>query len=386
MGKGSRMSVHRGGGVCIVSRCAWTFHNFRLGLAKSVAGLPGISVVAAGVDIPSYAEKIEKEGIRFVKLRGRVHGTHPLALFAFFVDLYRLYRSLRPNVVHHFTIRPVVFGTLAARLARVPRIVNTIAGLGRAFDEGHWLTTLYAKTLFHFSLRFSHHVFFQNEEDRELFVRNGLVEKGRTSVIPGSGVDTERFRPEAVQGKWTDQPERVVVLMASRVLRTKGVEEFVEAARLVRNRQPNALFVLLGGLDFENPAAIAEHELNEWVAAGAITWIKHQDDVRPLLARADIVVLPSYYREGVPRSLLEAASMGKPIVTTDNTGCREVVDPNVNGLIVPPRDAGALAKAINYLLQDPALRMQMGNAGRRKMIERFDERHVISQTIKAYGL
>jgi glycosyltransferase involved in cell wall biosynthesis len=225
-------------------------------------------------------------------------------------------------------------------------------------------------------------VFFQNEEDQSLFVNAGLIEAAKTSVVPGSGVDIDRFNPSETVGRGTP----LVVLMAARLLTTKGVMEFAEAARIVKPNYPSVEFVLLGGLDFGNPAAIEESDLRKWQNAGLISWVNHQDDIRPFLERADVVVLPSYYREGVPRVLLEAAAMAKPIVTTDNTGCREVVEPGINGLIVPRRDASALAVAISALLKDPDLRRRMGNASRRLAVKRFDERYIVNQTIAAYGL
>jgi glycosyltransferase involved in cell wall biosynthesis len=371
--------------ICIVSRCAWTFYNFRFGLAQALARLPNTSVVGAGVDLPPYAERIEAAGIPFRRLRGRVHGQNPVRILLFAIDLFLLYRKFKPHIAHHFTIKPVIFGTIAARLAGVPRIVNTITGLGRAFDEGNAVTGFYVKFLYRLALRFSHHVFFQNEEDRSLFVREGLVAEGKTSIVPGSGVDLEKFRPGNAQS-WNPRSGDRMVLMAARLLRTKGVAEFAEAARLVRQTNPGVVFVLLGGLDFGNPAAVAESELRSWTKEGWIQWIEHRDDVRPLLRRADVVVLPSYYREGVPRSLLEAAAMGKPIITTDNTGCREVVEPGVNGLMVPTRDARALADAIVTLLGDEPARARMGEAGRRRMVERFDERFIVERAVQAYGL
>jgi glycosyltransferase involved in cell wall biosynthesis len=368
--------------VCLVSRCSWTFYNFRLALAEQLSTRTGCEIVAAGIDTEGYGQRISSRGIRFVGLRGRMHGQNPLYLLLFFFDLYRLYRNSRPAVVHHFTIKPVIFGTLAARLAGVPKIVNTISGLGQAFSEESKATGYLAKFLYWASLRYSAHVFFQNEDDRTLFIDAGLIRNDRTSVVPGSGVDVERFAPLPM-GTEDDSPS---VLMVARLLKPKGVEEFVRAASLIRTRNPQVQFTLLGGLDFGNPAAVERADLDRWVQEGLIRWVGHSDDVRPFIARAHVVVLPSYYREGVPRALLEAAAMGKPIVTTDNTGCREVVDAEVNGIIVPPRDGEALAAAIDRLLRDRGLRQRMGEAGRAKMRRDFDERLIVDRTILAYDL
>jgi glycosyltransferase involved in cell wall biosynthesis len=218
-----------------------------------------------------------------------------------------------------------------------------------------------------------------------LFLRERLVSAEKSSVVPGSGVNLTRFDVGVAQ-PWPLEEGRRVVLMAARLLRSKGVAEFAEAASLLRAKDANLRFVLLGGFDFGNAASVGAAELQQWVKRGDIVWINHLDDVRPLLARAEIVVLPSYYREGVPRSLLEACAMGKPVVTTDNTGCREAVEQGVNGLLVPPRDARALAEAIGALLADGEIRRRMGAAGRRRMEERFDERLIVEQAARAYGL
>jgi glycosyltransferase involved in cell wall biosynthesis len=368
--------------ICMVSRCAWTFYNFRLRLALEVARVAAVRVVAAGISVQPYVDRIEAEGLDFAEIRGRMHGTNPFHIALFTFDLYRLYRRTLPKIVHHFTIKPVIFGTIAARVAGVPKIVNTISGLGQAFDSPRSLSGIYAKLLYRLSLRFSDHVFFQNKDDQALFVGRGFIDAAKTSIVPGSGVDVQRFTPSKAAPEARDP----VVLMVARLLKTKGVYEFVEAAQIVKRDNPAAKFVLLGGLDFKNPAAIEEAHLQKWQRQGLIDWINHQDDIRPYLEAAEVVVLPSYYREGVPRVLLEAAAMAKAIVTTDNTGCREVVKAGINGLIVPPRDADALAGAIRSILKDPILRKRMGNAGRKIMVERFDERFIVERTIEAYGL
>src|SRR5258706_8324618 len=181
--------------ICLVSRCSWTFYNFRLKLAQTLAQRTGASVVGSGIDVHSYSQRIVSSGVEFVKLRGQMHGLNPFYGLLFTLDLFRMYRRLRPAIAHHFTIKPVVLGTLAARVAGVPVIINTISGLGRTFDRGSGLGGLLAKLLYRVSLRFSNHVFFQNEEDRHLFIESGLVAAGKSSVVPGSGVDLQHFNP-----------------------------------------------------------------------------------------------------------------------------------------------------------------------------------------------
>jgi glycosyltransferase involved in cell wall biosynthesis len=202
-------------------------------------------------------------------------------------------------------------------------------------------------------------------------------------VVPGSGVDLERFRDDGVGLR--ESSSNVVVLIVARLLKEKGIGEFVDAARLLRSRLGDVSFRILGGIDTSNPAAVTQDELDGWLREGAVDWLGHAEDVRPALRAADIVVLPSYYPEGTPRSLLEAAAMGKVIVTTDTVGCRNVVEHGVTGFLVPPRDARRLSQAIFELATSAESRARMGAAGRRKMEAEFDERIVIEKTLDAYA-
>ena len=219
-------------------------------------------------------------------------------------------------------------------------------------------------------------------DDLHQFILHHLVNGNQSSVLPGSGVNCNHFKPRDII---TLTPETQDVLMVSRLLKDKGVYEFVEAARLIKKLQPKVRFQLLGRLDERNPNVITKNELNNWKNEGLVDWLGEVDDVRPVVAGADIVALPSYYREGVPRVLLEAAAMGKPIITTDAIGCREVVEHGLTGLIVPVKDAQALAQSISLLLAHPEMRQEMGIAGRAKMKAEFDEKIVIDKTMDIYS-
>lgn len=366
--------------VLLVSRCSWTLFNFRQGLIKALIE-HGHHVTGGGAGGDDYETRIKQLGIPFRNLPVDKRGINPLADIYLLLILYRWYRAERPDLVHHFTVKPVIYGSIAARLAGVPRIVNTITGLGYVYTQRKGLLRWVVDRLYSLSLRFSQQVFFQNEDDRMLFVERGLISYEKTALVPGSGVNTHHFFP----AEYVDSTKgSVKVLMVSRLLRDKGIGEFIEAARMVRGRLPHTHFLLLGDIDQRNPSSVSEQEVRGWEREGIVEWLGSTYDIRPYLAEADIVVLPSY-REGTPRALLEAAAMEKPVVATDVVGCREVVDNGVTGLLVPPRDAVSLASAIVQLAHTPSLRRAMGAAGREKILRQFDERIVIEKTLRAYS-
>src|SRR5262245_38869151 len=319
--------------IILVSRCAWTLYNFRAGLLRALKN-KGHKVIGGGAGGDGFEKYIVDLGVPFVSLPVDKRGINLLADLRLFWTLYRWYRCERPAVVHHFTIKPVIYGSIAARLAGVPRIVNTVTGLGYVFIEDGvtWLRYL-VKWLYSIALACAHFTFFQNRDDLTYFAAHGLIRREKAGLLPGSGVDCSFFTPAVTGFRSPDAP--VTFLLVARLLRVKGVEEFVEAARLVKQEIPTSRFQLLGPRDERNPTVVSVHQLENWQEEGIITWLGEKSDVRPVMAQADVIVLPSYYREGTPRALLEAAAMAKPIITTENVGCREVVDDGVNGLLVP---------------------------------------------------
>lgn len=367
--------------ICLVSRCAWTLFNFRAGLARDLQR-SGCEVICGGAGGDGYEERLADLGVRFVPLPVAKNSLNPLADLGLLAALLRWYRSERPDVVHHFTIKPVIYGSLAARMAGVPTIVNTITGLGHVFMEPRrtWLRRI-VELQYRLALGGAQHTFFYNREDRDLFIERRLVRMPRTSILPGSGVDCRRFSPLESDADADGGP--VTFLFVGRLLREKGVHEFVEAARTVRARHPAARFLLLGARDERNPTVVSQATVDGWHAAGDVVWIGERADVRPVMATADVVVLPSY-REGLPRAILEASAMGKPVITTDAVGCREAVEDGVTGLMVPVKDAQALARAMIRLLEGPADRRRMGLAGRRKAEREFEEGAVIAAIKKFY--
>ncbi|BBO73551.1 glycosyl transferase family 1 [Desulfosarcina widdelii] len=307
---------------------------------------------------------------------------NPFADLVLLMALYQWYVKERPDIVHHFTIKPVIYGSIAAKLAGVPKIINTITGMGYVFTEEkvEFLRTV-VKRLYQIALQLSHYTFFQNIDDYQYFVSNHLIKFKKTGLLPGSGVDCSFFSPEFFLCE--ANKDRLNVLMVSRLLKDKGIYEFIDAAKSIKETSPQINFQLLGGLDTRNPNVVPENELNQWIEQGIVEWLGEMNDVRPIIAAADLVVLPSY-REGIPRALLEASSMCKPVITTDAVGCREVVDNEITGLIVPVRNSKKLAEAIRKILQNPEMGRQMGVAGRKKIKSEFDEKIVIDKTSQIY--
>lgn len=369
--------------VLLVSRCAWTLYNFRKGQMEALRR-KGYTVIGGGAGGDGFEPKIESLGVPFVGLPVNKRAVNPVSDLILIWSLYRWYRRERPEVVHHFTIKPVIYGSIAARLAGVPRIVNTVTGLGYVFtgDKITWLRRL-VEAQYRVALKCAHFTFFQNEDDRSLFVQRRLIRREHTGLVPGSGVNTSAFQPCAAQFEDV-RAKPFTFLMVARLLRDKGVYEYVEAARQVRAEFPNSRFQLLGARDERNPTAVTQEEVETWIAEKTIEWLGEVADVRPMLSEADVVALPSY-REGTPRSLLEAAAMGKPLITTDVVGCRNVVEDGVNGILVPVKDADALARAMRRMIHDDSMRRRMGAAGREKIVREFDEAIVIARVVDIYN-
>jgi glycosyltransferase involved in cell wall biosynthesis len=344
----------------------------------------GNIVIGGGAAGDGFEEKVEALGIPFIGLPVDKKGINPRSDVRLFCKLYGWYHRERPDIVHHFTIKPVIYGSMAAHLARVPRIINTITGLGYVFtgEEKPWLKRL-VESMYRLSIRRAHFTFFQNKDDLDFFLKRRLVQDSRAGLLPGSGVDCEFFVPP-FKVKPSNQ-EAPTFLMVARLLRDKGVYEYVEAAHLVKHQFPTVRFQLLGGPDERNPNVIPQKDLDRWQSEGVVDWLGEVADVRPAMAEADVVVLPSYYREGIPRALLEGAAMGRPLITTNAVGCREVVDEGINGLLVPIKDVQALAKAMTKMIKNPSMRNEMGRAGRLKIEKEFDEQIVIRKVMKAYA-
>ncbi len=312
-------------------------------------------------------------------------GMHPFRDIRDMLALVGVFRRLRPDAVFGYFIKPVTYGTIAARLAGVRHRFAMVAGLGYIFtpDAGpdtpkRRLLRAIASALYWAAFRFCRVVFVQNEDDRRFFIQRGIAPEGKIELLAGSGVDFDRLSPAP------PVTSPVTFLLMARLLREKGIAEFVEAGRILKRDHPDARFVLLGGWD-PNPGGFTLEEVQAWADEGLIDWLGHQSDVRPIIAASSVFVLPSY-REGKPRSTQEAMAIARPVVTTDAPGCRDTVIEGVNGYMVPVRDAPALALAMKRFLDRPDLIAPMGEASRKLAEERFDVRRINAHMLRAMGL
>lgn len=366
--------------VLIVVNQDWFFLSHRLTLAQALRAAGAEVVVVAGDS--GKASAIRAQGFEFVPMPIARKGLNPFGELQTLRFLRRTYARLKPDLVHHVTIKPVLYGSIAARLVGGIAVVNAISGLGYVFSSGDLRARVLRpllRTLYRLALRQPRsRTVFQNPDDLNDFVRMGLVKGGQAVLIRGSGVDVSAFHP-------TPEPTgRPVVLLASRMLWDKGVREFVEAARLVRAEDETPRFVLAGEPDFGNPGAIDTAQMEAWSREGAVEWWGQRDDMPAVLGQASMVVLPTAYGEGVPKILLEAAACGRPIIATDVPGCREIVRHGVNGMLVALGNGPQLVEAVKALLASRELREQFGRAGREIVLAEFSEERVVAQTLAVY--
>ncbi|MGE8616323.1 MAG: glycosyltransferase family 4 protein [Achromobacter spanius] len=353
-------------------------HRVPVALAAQQAGY---DVHVATMDGPAVAD-IQALGMTHHAIPMTRSGKHPLQELGTLLALVRLFRRVRPDVVHLVTIKPVLYGGIAARIARVPGMVAAISGLGFVFLSNSLkmrlvravVARLYRVALGHPNSR----VIFQNANDRDLLKSLGAVRDEQVVMIRGAGVDLDAYRA-------SPEPPAppVVVTMVARLLRDKGVREFVEAAAMLRARGVPVTMQLVGGLDAGNPASATQQEVDAWQRDGAVQALGERSDIAELYAASHIAVLPSY-REGLPKSLIEAAACGRAVVTTDVPGCRDAIEPGQTGLLVPVRDAQSLADAIARLAEDAALRQRMGAAGRALAESEFDIKRVARVHVELY--
>ena len=362
--------------ILVSINTSWNIINFRLGLLQALQREGYEVAILAPRD--RYSEQFESYGFEYHEIDMNNKGTNPVEDLKLTLAYYRKLRKIRPDLMLNYTIKPNVYGTIAADMLNIPTI-NNIAGLGTLFVQENFLTKI-AKMLYRYSQAKASTVFFQNREDFELFTGSGLVEREKSGILPGSGVDTSRFAP-APKGEESD---KTVFLLISRMLWDKGVGEYVEAARSLKKRHPHVECQLLGFLDVANKSAISGEQMDAWVREGVVRYLGTSDNVQKEIANADCIVLPSFYREGTPRTLLEAASMAKPIVTTDNIGCRDVVDEGSSGFLCRVRDAKDLEEKLERIVTlSDVERQEMGMRGREKIIREYDEQIVIDKYIAA---
>lgn len=369
--------------VFLVAHWDWVLYNFRLPLAKALREKG--HEIAFVCPFGTYTKYLREAGFRCIHwqvVRGRFN---PLRELSAVVLLAHIYRTEKPHLVHHFSVKPNIYGSIAAALVGDLKIVNTFTGLGFLFSDHPIAKSLRFFILPPFRLAVQvtrSWTVTQNPYDAETLMKLKVAIPGRLSIIVSSGVDVQIFSPDGInQIKINARPP--IVLMASRLLWDKGVKEFVEVAQSLKGKGILAEFWLAGKPDDGNPMCIPEGQIREWQSRGIIRWLGHRDDMAELLRQVDIAVLPSHH-EGAPRFLLEAAASSLPLVATDIPGCRVVVRDGINGFLVPPKDTQALAKALERLLQDPDLRARMGQASRSIAVQEFDERKIINQWLDLY--
>ncbi len=342
----------------------WYLYNFRLEYANFLR--------SKGWDVcflsPSgeYVEKLEEAGFRHITFDFSRQGINPVSEGETIRKIRDIYEREKPDLVHHFTIKCVIYGSFAAKKLQISSIVNSITGLGYMFlsDMPHIrILRQVVKTMYKKSLSGTQ-VIFENPDDRKLFLKMNMVQEDNSHIILGTGIDTERFSP-------VPPPNSIpLTILPARMIWDKGVQEFVDAAYAIKESGTNARFALVGNNDKGNPTCIPFDQLTQWQKEGKVEWWGWQDDLPAVISMCHIVCLPSY-REGLPKILIEAASCGRPIVTTDVPGCREVVKDGENGLLVPAKDAGALKDALLKLIKDEDLRSAMGKNSREKAVKYF---------------
>jgi glycosyltransferase involved in cell wall biosynthesis len=358
----------------------WTFWSHRLPLARA-AKKAGYDVTIA-LRVDAHGERLKGEGFRLIHVPWRRRSLNPFYELALFIRIVRLYGEERPDIVHQVTAKPIFYGTAAAKLCGARGIVNTLTGLGFVFSSHSWKARL-LKPIVSLGLKLAlapanSRTIFQNPDDLGVFVSGKLVKAEKAELIRGSGVDLGRFQPRP------EAEGTPLVVLPSRMIWEKGLKEFVAAAARLKAEGVRARFALVGEPDPENPAAVPPETLARWKAEGAVEWWGQRDDMPEVLSQSHVVCLPSYYGEGLPKALIEGAACGRPLVAADVPGSREIVRDGVTGLLVPPRDAPALAGALRRLIEDKALRVRLGAKARDVAAAEFSQERIVEATLRLY--
>lgn len=363
--------------IALVANSTWNFYNFRLNILKALQER-GYEVILISPADQYLILLLDQLGVRHLPLKHlNRKSINPFGEMALYRELYRIYRMERPDLIIHYTIKPNVYGNVAAKRLGI-RSICVVTGLGYVFLHDTIYNSI-AKKLYKKSLVRSDLVVFENHEDRDLFVELKLVSEDRTAVVNGCGINLEYFKP--VHNPEASNSKTVFTFIA-RLILDKGIVEFVEAAKAIKLRFPDVEFWVAGEIDEGNPTSISHETLYEWVESGVIKYFGHIKDVRPIIAKSDCIVLPSY-REAMARTLTEALAMEKPVISCDTSGCRSVVEDGVNGYLVPVKNVDALVNAIEkFQLLPDVTREKMGKRGREKARVEFDELIVTSQYIK----
>jgi glycosyltransferase involved in cell wall biosynthesis len=364
--------------IFLVGNTAWSMYNFRLEVIRALIAHHHEVTVLAPTD--AWSEKLIAEEIPYIPVEMDNKGTSPGKDLGLCWRLFGMYKKHKPDLIFHYTIKPNIFGSLAAAACGI-RSIACVTGAGTVFIQHSWVTRV-VRGLLRIALRFPQQVWFLNSDDMNLFTTHGLVKKDKTKLLPGEGIDTEKFSIQSKSG----HNGSVVFLYLGRLLWDKGIREYVDAAREIKKVHPQVTFQMLGFLDAQNPSAVPRSAIEAWSREGLIEYLGVTDQVSAVIREADCVVLPSY-REGIPRSILEAAAMGRPVIATDVPGCREVVDDTITGHLCQPRSVADLKKSMEDMIEiGEERRRAMGNAGRQKVEQTFDIRRIITYYLDVVSL
>ena len=356
--------------VAIVLNTSWNIYNFRLGLVRAL--IEAGHEVHAIAPHDEYSSKLEDEGCIYHEIKMDSRGANPIKDFALTIELFFIYKRLNPDVVLHYTIKPNIYGTFAASLLKIPA-VNNVCGLGTSFLNKN-IVSWVALKLYKLAFKFPKLIFFQNKDDQKFFEDNNLVSPVVADILPGSGIDLDRFQPAAYETN-----KKFTFLLVSRLIHDKGILEYIDAIKILKEKGIDANFHLLGSKDTEHRRGIQEDIINGWLENNEVDYLGSTDDVRPYLKASQCVVLPSY-REGTPKSLIEAAGMARPIIATDVAGCNNIVEDKVNGLLCEPHSAEDLANKMEKMISLNKQSLEsMGQEGRKIAESRFSEKIVIDK-------
>ncbi len=353
--------------IGIVINTSWHIYNFRSGLIRALHKL-GYKVVAiAPKDV--YSQKLIDAGTEYSEIKMNNMGTNIFEDTKLIYSYYKVFKKIKPDILLLYTIKPNIYGSVAAKMLNIP-VISSITGLGTVFLHNN-LSSKVAKLLYKVTLKIPKKVFFENPNDKNIFLEQGFVKKEKIVLIPGAGIDTNEYIP--IETIKYDEKHHEKFLFIARLVKDKGLIEYIEAIRLLKLKHPNVEFAILGPYYPGNPTAVTKSEMDGWVEEGLVNYLGESDDVKSIIAEYDCVVLPSY-REGLSRVLLEAASMAKPIVTTNVPGCKDVVEHGINGFLCEKEDAYDLANKIEQIIQlTHDERLQMGRRGREKVVNEFAE-------------
>ncbi|MGL4654239.1 glycosyltransferase family 4 protein [Cetobacterium sp.] len=361
--------------IMLSANNAFVIYNFRYGLMKALEQEGYEIITLAGED--SVAEEIKNNGWKYINLDIDRRGKNIINDLKLFYSYYKIYKKEKPDYILQFTIKPNIYGTLAAKILGIS-VINNVTGLGDVFSKEN-LTSKIVKLLYKVAFKFPKKVFFQNDDDLEIFLKNKLIDRKICGRLPGSGVDIEKFKPL----KKENSNEKFKFLFLGRISETKGVRLINEASKLLRDKYPNVEFQLLGKVYTEESSHVSKEELKEWEKHSNIKYLGTSKDVRNEIKECDCILFPSYYREGVPRSLIEAAAMAKLIITTNNVGCKDIVQDGYNGYLAEPKDLDSLIEKIEKVLSLGKEDIEkLGLNGRKKVEKEFDEKIVIQKYLE----